>query len=61
MRSSLAVLRSLRLPEMTPIEFKNERAAYASLTIPELMELLASRELRVRFLAEMALRDATNT
>ncbi|MGE0887280.1 MAG: hypothetical protein AB7P14_27485 [Blastocatellales bacterium] len=46
---------------MTPIEFKNERAAYARLTVPELIELLGSRELRARFLAEMALRDATNT
>lgn len=61
MRSSLAVLRQLRLTEMTPFEFKNVRAAYARLTIPELIELLASDELRVRFLAEMALRDATNT
>lgn len=40
---------------MTVQEFKNERAAYARLTIPELIELLASDELRVRFLAEMAL------
>jgi len=46
---------------MTPIEFKTERAAYARLAVPELIELLASRDLRVRFLAEMALRDATNT
>ena len=46
---------------MTADEFKNERAAYARLTIPELIELLASGKLRVRFLAEMALRDATST
>lgn len=42
-------------------EFKNERAVYTRLTIPELIELLASDQLRVRFLAEMALRDATST
>lgn len=46
---------------MTGSEFKNERAAYTRLAIPELIELLASTELRVRFLAEMALRDAANT
>ncbi len=42
-------------------DFKNVRANYACLPIPQLIELLASDELRVRFLAEMALRDATNT
>jgi len=42
-------------------EFKRARAEYAQLTIPQLMELLASDNLRVRFLAEMALRDATGT
>lgn len=46
---------------MIPEEFKNERAAYARLTIPELIELLMSEKLRVRFLAEMALREATST
>lgn len=46
---------------MTSEEFKNARAIYACLPIPSLIELLASKELRVRFLAEMALRDATNT
>lgn len=46
---------------MTRDQFKNERAAYARVTIPELIKLLASGELRVRFLAEMALRDATST
>jgi hypothetical protein len=46
---------------MTPNQFKNERAAFTHLTIPELIELLASETLRVRFLAEMALRDATST
>jgi hypothetical protein len=29
--------------------------------IPELIELLASADLRTRFLAEMCLRDATQT
>lgn len=33
----------------------------AQLSIPELIELLASDELRTRFLAEMCLRDATST
>jgi hypothetical protein len=46
---------------MNSDEFKYERAAYARLTIPELIELLVSEKLRVRFLAEMALRDATST
>jgi hypothetical protein len=46
---------------MTAEQFHPERAAYACLTIPELIELLASETLRVRFLAEMALRDATST
>ncbi len=30
-------------------------------SIPQLIELLASGDLRTRFLAEMCLRDATNT
>jgi len=42
-------------------EFKHERAAYCRFSIPELIELLANDKLRVRFLAEMALRDATST
>ena len=46
---------------MTMTEFKDARAAYARLTIPVLIELLASDQLRVRFLAEMTLRDATST
>ena len=46
---------------MTPNEFQQLRLAYAQQTIPELIELLASGELRVRFFAEMALRDATST
>ena len=46
---------------MTMMEFKDARTAYARLPIPMLIELLASDQLRVRFLAEMALRDATST
>ena len=46
---------------MTASEFQLARAAYAQHSIPELIELLASAELQVRFLAEMALRDATST
>ncbi len=46
---------------MTAEEFNRERAAYVRLPIHELIELLADDELRVRFLAEMALRDATGT
>jgi hypothetical protein len=42
-------------------KFQQERAAYACYPIPQLIELLASESLRVRFLAEMALRDATGT
>jgi hypothetical protein len=46
---------------MNAAEFKRARAAYARHSIPELIELLASDQLTVRFLAEMALRDATGT
>jgi hypothetical protein len=46
---------------MNAEDFKTARAAYACLPIPDLIELLASDELHVRFLAEMALRDATST
>lgn len=42
-------------------EFQTARAAYACLPIPQLIELLDSDELHVRFCAEMALRDATST
>ncbi len=41
--------------------FALERADLARLSIPQLIELLASSELRTRFLAEMCLRDATDT
>ena len=46
---------------MTATEFKQTRAAYTPHSIPELIALLASAELQVRFFAEMALRDATST
>jgi hypothetical protein len=41
--------------------FALARARMSEHTIPELIELLASANLRTRFLAEMCLRDATNT
>ncbi|HYO99174.1 MAG TPA: hypothetical protein VER76_03080 [Pyrinomonadaceae bacterium] len=41
--------------------FAAERARFARLSIPRLIELLASDDLRTRFLAEMCLRDATGT
>ena len=41
--------------------FAAERARFARLPIPRLIELLASLDLRTRFLAEMSLRDAANT
>jgi hypothetical protein len=43
------------------IQFATERARMAQKSIPELIELLISPDLRTRFLAEMCLRDATNT
>jgi len=42
-------------------EFRNARQQYAGRAIPELIELLAREDLQTRFLAEMALRDATST
>jgi hypothetical protein len=41
--------------------FAAERSRFARLSIPRLIELLSSSDLRTRFLAEMCLRDATNT
>ena len=41
--------------------FAAERARFARLSIPRLIELLSSLDLRTRFLAEMCLRDAANT
>jgi hypothetical protein len=46
---------------MTAAEFQQLRASYAQYSIPELIALLASVNLQVRFFAEMALRDATST
>jgi len=42
-------------------EFRQARKAFEKLSIPDLIELLASENLQTRFLAEMVLRDATNT
>ncbi len=41
--------------------FAGERALMSERSIPDLIEQLSSEDLRVRFLAEMCLRDATNT
>jgi hypothetical protein len=49
------------LPEASRNRYAAERARLARLAIPELFALLESESLRTRFLAEMALRDATNT
>lgn len=42
-------------------KFRQARASLKTRSIPELIELLASADLRTRFLAEMCLRDATQT
>ncbi|HEX8149645.1 MAG TPA: hypothetical protein VF591_20875 [Pyrinomonadaceae bacterium] len=49
------------LPDPSRREFAAERARTARRTIPGLIELLASEDLRTRFIAEMCLRDATDT
>lgn len=41
--------------------FAAERSRMARNSIPRLIELLESADLRTRFLAEMCLRDAANT
>ncbi|HWS89414.1 MAG TPA: hypothetical protein VN282_20740 [Pyrinomonadaceae bacterium] len=46
---------------MTRAEFAAERARCRRHTIPELIDLLESEDLRTRFVAEMCLRDATST
>ena len=46
---------------MTADEFKTARVEYTQHSIPKLIEMLSSDKLRVRFFAEMALRDATST
>jgi hypothetical protein len=48
-------------PARPRAEFAAERALYRRHTIPELIDLLESEDLRTRFLAEMSLRDATDT
>ena len=42
-------------------EFTEQRARMSALSIPALIELLSSPVLKTRFLAEMALREATGT
>ena len=42
-------------------EFAEERARVSANSIPRLIELLESPDLRTRFLAEMCLRDAAGT
>jgi hypothetical protein len=42
-------------------EYMAAREQMPGLSIPELINLLASDNLRTRFLAEMCLRDATST
>ena len=42
-------------------EFADERRRAAAKSVPELIELLASADLRTRFIAEMCLRDAAGT
>jgi hypothetical protein len=42
-------------------EFVEARERMAELSIPNLIKLLSSDNLRIRFLAEMCLRDATST
>lgn len=49
------------LPTLSREEFAAERARTAGRSIPELIDLLESEDLRTRFIAEMCLRDATNT
>jgi len=46
---------------MTRTEFAAERARVSRRKVPELIDLLASEDLRTRFIAEMCLRDATDT
>jgi hypothetical protein len=49
------------LPYLDRKEFAAERARMAAHTIPQLIELLESEDLKTRFLAEMCLRDAAGT
>lgn len=61
MNSGASKLNKRRECLMSREEFVAARARMAQLTIPELIELLASSDLQTRFLAEMCLRDATST
>jgi hypothetical protein len=49
------------LPPIDRKEFAAERARMAGRTIPRLIDLLESEDLKTRFLAEMCLRDAAGT
>ncbi len=42
-------------------DYSRARAQLSRASIPQLIEMLASCDLKTRFLAEMCLRDATNT
>jgi len=42
-------------------EFAERRREMSQNSIPELIDLLQSKDLQTRFFAEMCLRDATNT
>jgi len=42
-------------------EFAELRRSFSERSVPELLELLESEELKTRFVAEMCLRDATGT
>jgi len=47
--------------EMDKNRFKALRREFGDRSIPELIDLLSSEDLRTRFFAEMCLRDATST
>jgi len=49
------------LPSIDRKEFAAERERMSAHTIPQLMDLLESEDLKTRFLAEMCLRDAAGT
>ncbi len=48
-------------PSDARARFAAERASMGRNSIPRLIELLESEDLRTRFLAEMCLRDAADT
>jgi hypothetical protein len=51
----------MRLNASTRQRFAAERRRVAEKSVPEMIALLASEDLRTRFLAEMSLRDAAGT